>query len=89
MAHYEPPHQDLRCLQIQLFSSLVVKELNMEKNTSTGDKVFSARLCYYNTVKILKFWTPQTMAITVLEIEKFDVTLLYCIQKMLMEWQTA
>ena len=27
MAHYEPPHQDLRCLQIQLFLSLVVKEL--------------------------------------------------------------
>ena len=27
MAHDEPPHQDLRCLQIQLFSSLVVKEL--------------------------------------------------------------
>ena len=27
MAHYEPPHQDLRCLQIQLFSSLVLKEL--------------------------------------------------------------
>ena len=23
----EPPHQDLRCLQIQLFSSLLVKEL--------------------------------------------------------------
>ena len=27
MAYYEPPHQDLHCLQIQLFSSLVVKEL--------------------------------------------------------------
>ena len=27
MAHYEPPHQDLRCLQIQLFSTTVVKEL--------------------------------------------------------------
>ena len=25
VAHYEPPHQDLHCLQIQLFSSLVVK----------------------------------------------------------------
>ena len=25
--HFEPPHQDLRSLQIQLFSSLVVKEL--------------------------------------------------------------
>ena len=30
MAHDEPPHQDLRCLQIQLFSSLVVKELMHE-----------------------------------------------------------
>ena len=27
MAHDEPPHHDLRCLQIQLFSSLVLKEL--------------------------------------------------------------
>ena len=30
MAHYEPPHQDLRCLQIQLFLSLVLKELSSE-----------------------------------------------------------
>ena len=28
MAHYEPPHQYLHFLQIQLFSSLVLKELN-------------------------------------------------------------
>ena len=28
MAHYEPPHQDLRYLQIQLFSSLVLIVLN-------------------------------------------------------------
>ena len=41
------------------------------------------------TVKILKFGTPQTIAIIVLKIEKFDVTLHSCIQKMLMEWQTA
>ena len=27
VAHYEPPHQDLHCLQLQLFSSLVGKEL--------------------------------------------------------------
>ena len=27
VAHYEPPHQDLCCLQIQLFSSLLLKEL--------------------------------------------------------------
>ena len=30
VAHYEPPHQDLHCLQIQLFSSLVLKELIMK-----------------------------------------------------------
>ena len=41
------------------------------------------------TVKILKFGTPQTIAIIVLKIEKFDVTWHLCIQKMLMEWQTA
>ena len=29
----------------------------------------------FNTVKILKFGTPQTIAIIVLKIEKFDVTL--------------
>ena len=28
-----------------------------------------------NTVKVLKFGTPQTIAIIVLKIEKFDVTL--------------
>ena len=43
----------------------------------------------FSTVKILKFGTPQTIAIIVLKIEKFDVTLHLCIQKMLMEWQTA
>ena len=35
MAHYEPLHQDLCCLQIQLFSSLVLKELqpfSLDKN---------------------------------------------------------
>ena len=29
----------------------------------------------YVTVKILKFGTPQTIAVIVLKIEKFDVTL--------------
>ena len=35
MAHDEPPHQDLRCLQIQLFLSLVVKELIILINAPT------------------------------------------------------
>ena len=41
-------------------------------------KIFSVNLSdnyeNTNTVKILKFGTPQTIAITVLKIEKFDVT---------------
>ena len=27
VAQYEPPHKDIHCLQLQLFLSLVVKEL--------------------------------------------------------------
>ena len=30
VAHYEPPHQHLRCLQSQVFSSLVLKELRVD-----------------------------------------------------------
>ena len=36
MAHYEPPHQDLRCFQIQLFSSLVFKELILKVPITTA-----------------------------------------------------
>ena len=32
VAHYEPPHLDLRCLEIQLFASLVVKELVLKQD---------------------------------------------------------
>ena len=38
-----------------------------------ADMIFAFILCY--TVKILKFGTPQTIAIFVLKIEKFVVTL--------------
>ena len=30
VAHYEPPHQNLRCLKIQLFLSLVLKEFTSD-----------------------------------------------------------
>ena len=40
VAQNEPPHQDLRCLQIQLFAFLVVKEkrLNVYALTSLDEK---------------------------------------------------
>ena len=42
MAHYEPPHQDLRCLQVQLFSSLVLKELrHMSAPSCLPDMLFA------------------------------------------------
>ena len=43
-----------------------------------GKQLCYKSICFYTsqiTVKILKFGTPQTTAIIVLKIEKFDVTL--------------
>ena len=40
VAHDEPPHQDLHCLQNQLFSSLVVKELNSFVSAGGGFIIF-------------------------------------------------
>ena len=40
VAHDEPPHQYLRCLQIQLFSSLVLKELNSQNDLLWPNKQF-------------------------------------------------
>ena len=36
MAHFEPPHQELRCLRIQLFLSLVLKELRVDSYSVEG-----------------------------------------------------
>ena len=59
MAHHEPPHQGLRCLQIQIFSSLVLKELTYlsaavlcpqiaeEEFILTGDNLDSLLLSNY------------------------------------------
>ena len=37
MAHDEPPHHNLHCLQIQLFSSLVLKELEYNYKEQNQD----------------------------------------------------
>ena len=64
------------------------KDLNVRDSFGKEKKnKFTAE--FQITVKILKFGTPQTIAIIVLKIEKFDVTLHKCIQKTPIEWQTA
>ena len=45
--HYEPPHQDLCCWQIQLFSSVVLKELKQMQTVyaqtrCTGAVIFNS-----------------------------------------------
>ena len=50
VADDEPPHQDLHCLQIQLFLSLVRKELKYLA-TNVGH---CYHLCYLVTIKILR-----------------------------------
>ena len=45
VAHHEPSHQDLHCLQIQLFSSLILKELT-SKTTVTEKMYFKLTNLY-------------------------------------------
>ena len=40
LAHYEPPHHDLCCLQIQVFSSLVLKEFIVMNLENTVLRIF-------------------------------------------------
>ena len=49
MARNEPPHLDLRCLQIQLYASLVVKEFNsihvlVFKSLAVGAKTITVKM---------------------------------------------
>ena len=39
VAHFEPPHQDLHCLQIPLFSSLALKESTIVLHCGTTAKL--------------------------------------------------
>ena len=54
-AHYEPPHQDLRCFQIQLFSSLALKvviksiQANMSVPAHNGLVCATEKDTYYAT----------------------------------------
>ena len=60
------------CLLIQVNGTFI--EAECEK--LSGEGLLALKVCSIaNTVKILKFGTPQTIAIIVLKIEKFDVTL--------------
>ena len=54
VAHNEPPHQDLRCLQIQLFSSVVLKEL-IEVSLKTGSTAHSLIITNKSMFNIITF----------------------------------
>ena len=47
----------------------------MAVSMASLESIHEILLNSWHTVKILKFGTPQTIAIIVLKIEKFDVTL--------------
>ena len=61
MAHFEPPCQDLRCLPIQLFSSLVFKELRRVSLSITNRyKCYSSsRFKYTSCDKDMKHYNPD------------------------------
>ena len=63
-------------MSVALASNRLRKSLTPDKlHGSTVHTPLDLDTCRCITVKILKFGTPQTMAIIVLKIEKFDVTL--------------
>ena len=62
MAHYEPPHQDLHCLQILLFASLVLKELNnilFIENTYMYVQYIMIQDLTVSKMLIYKYGTPE------------------------------
>ena len=70
---YDPLKGDFNTVKIN-----VISKLNRLLTQLLSVTLPYAPKCYYRymcTVKILKFGTPQTIAIIVLKIEKFDVTL--------------
>ena len=74
---FEQPGPELHVLGI--LSRLVSNALILQFNTASIGKTDMGLYFFLNnmlvTVKILKFGTPQTIAIIVLKIEKFEVTL--------------
>ena len=59
VAHYEPPHQDLRCLKIQLFSPLVVKELiELAKTILVHSLILSSYLFFCQPLLPFPFTVP-------------------------------
>ena len=47
VAHFEPPHEDLCCLQIQLLSSVVLKELNGHASNSQIHAISAFHLSFF------------------------------------------
>ena len=69
MAHHEPHHQDLRCLQIQLFLSRVFTELKKKITgryvligAATLEKIFSCFLLAFSTLEALESQSVLALA---------------------------
>ena len=68
------------CKEMDFSSAVLICRNSYCINPGLGDMVgigvgVGLAKCLSFTVKILKFGTPQTIAIIVLKVEKFDVTL--------------
>ena len=64
MAHNEQPHQDLRCLQIYLFSSQALTEFN---GTAVIEKVAKIKLNYWglNLHSMIETWAQSVSKNTI------------------------
>ena len=73
MAHFEPPHQDLHCLQIRLLSSPVVKELicTLSGEATSPYSVLAALIKLEQTVLGIKLNVVVTLVSHSLFVTKF------------------
>ena len=62
-------------ISIEFHKTLCFEPYHDKSSPDKGLGLVVVSLVNETTVKILKFGTPQTIAIIVLKIEKFDVTL--------------
>ena len=63
-------------------------------NNSLNFKISNFSMCpnfseFYSTVKVLKIWTPEKVAVITLKFEQGGFTIEYCIQRMQTALQTV
>ena len=74
MAHYEQPHQDLHCLQIQLFSCLVLKELSpIDKIAEFANSVDQDDVDHHEPPQFDQHCLPSSLCFLSMKLDEIEI----------------